>query len=113
MPEVEYQTQRLDHLGIVAGVCREAGIAEWLDKQAGENRRDVSVGTAVVAMILNGLGFANRQLYLVPIRTNLRSQQPSGESFMQELGGIGMLFARVHATARAHAAGKSQDGSMQ
>ena len=64
--EVEYQTERLDHLGIVAGVCKEAGIAEWLDKIAGENRRDVSVGTAVVAMILNGLGFANRQLYLVP-----------------------------------------------
>src|SRR2546421_3102598 len=64
--EVEYQTERLDHLGIVAGVCREAGIAEWLDKRAGENRRSVSVGTATVAMILNGLGFSNRQLYLVP-----------------------------------------------
>jgi hypothetical protein len=32
--EVEYQEERLDHLGIVAGVCQEAGIAEWLDKQA-------------------------------------------------------------------------------
>ncbi len=64
--EVEYQTERLDHLGIVAGVCREAGIAEWLDRLAGENHRSVSVGTATVAMILNGLGFSNRQLYLVP-----------------------------------------------
>ena len=64
--EVEYQTERLDHLGIVAGVCQEAGIAEWLDKQAGENRRSVSVGKATVAMVLNGLGFSNRQLYLVP-----------------------------------------------
>jgi transposase len=64
--EVEYQTERLDHLGIVAGVCQEAGIAEWLDKQAGEDRRSVSVGKATVAMILNGLGFSNRQLYLVP-----------------------------------------------
>jgi transposase len=63
---VEYQTERLDHLGIVAGVCQEAGIAEWLDKQAGENRRSVSVGKATVAMVLNGLGFSNRQLYLVP-----------------------------------------------
>jgi len=26
----------------------------------------VSVGTATVAMVLNGLGFSNRQLYLVP-----------------------------------------------
>jgi transposase len=64
--EVEYQIERLDHLGIVAGVCEEAGIAEWLDKQAGEDRRSVSVGKATVAMILNGLGFSNRQLYLVP-----------------------------------------------
>jgi hypothetical protein len=64
--EVEYQTERLDHFGVVAGVCREAGIAEWLDAQAGKNQRVVSVGTAVVAMILNGLGFSNRQLYLVP-----------------------------------------------
>src|SRR5947199_4228311 len=64
-PEVEYQTERLDHLGTVAGVCREAGIAEWLDERAGDQRRSVSVGTATVAMILNGLGFSNRQLYLV------------------------------------------------
>jgi len=26
----------------------------------------VSVGTATVAMVLNGLGFSNRRLYLVP-----------------------------------------------
>src|SRR2546430_17217371 len=64
--EVEYQTERLDHLGIVAGVCREAGIAEWLDERAGDQRRSVSLGTATVAMILNGLGFSNRRLYLVP-----------------------------------------------
>jgi len=64
--EVEYQTERLDHLGIVAGVCQEAGIAEWLEKQAGDSRRSVSVGKATVAMVLNGLGFSNRQLYLVP-----------------------------------------------
>lgn len=63
---MEYQTERLDHLGIVAGVCKEAGVAEWLDQQAGEQRRVVSVGTATVALILNGLGFSNRQLYLVP-----------------------------------------------
>ncbi|HYU73171.1 MAG TPA: DUF4277 domain-containing protein [Ktedonobacteraceae bacterium] len=48
--EVEYQTERLDHLGIVAGVCQEVGIAQWLDKQAGEDRRSVSVGKATVGM---------------------------------------------------------------
>lgn len=57
---VSYSTERLDHLGIVAGVCREIGLAEWLDEQAGESERKVSVGTATVAMVLNGLGFSNR-----------------------------------------------------
>ncbi len=47
-------------------MCQEAGIAEWLDKQAGETRRSVSVGKATVAMVLNGLGWSLRQLYLVP-----------------------------------------------
>jgi len=62
----EYVNERLDHLGIVAGVCREIGLAEWLDAQEPGKRQQVSVGTATVAMILNGLGFSNRQLYLVP-----------------------------------------------
>src|SRR5579863_2046225 len=62
----EYINERLDHLGIVAGVCREIGLAEWLDAHEPEKRQQVSVGTATVAMVLNGLGFSNRQLYLVP-----------------------------------------------
>ena len=61
----EYVNERLDPLGIVAGVCQEIGLAAWLDAQDPGNRQQVSVGTATVAMILNGLGFSNRQLYLV------------------------------------------------
>jgi transposase len=61
-----YVPERLDHLGIVAGVCREIGLAEWLDAQDEHTHERVSVGTATVAMILNGLGFSNRRLYLVP-----------------------------------------------
>src|SRR5262245_40526296 len=57
--------EHLDHLGIVAEVCREIGVAEWLDAQDPTSRQRVSVGTATVAMVLNGLGFSNRQLYLV------------------------------------------------
>lgn len=64
--DVSYTPERLDHLGIVAGVCREIGLAEWLDEQAERSRQQVSVGTATVAMVLNGLGFSNRRLYLVP-----------------------------------------------
>src|SRR3954466_1883622 len=61
-----YMNERLDHLGIVAGVCQEVGLASWLDEQDPTNRQAVSVGSATTAMILNGLGFSNRQLYLVP-----------------------------------------------
>jgi transposase len=61
-----YVNERLDHLGIVAGVCQEIGLATWLDEQDPVNRQQVSVETATMAMILNGLGFSNRQLYLVP-----------------------------------------------
>jgi transposase len=59
------RSERLDHLGIVAGVCQEIGLAEYLDARAGPREQQVSVGTATVAMILNGLGFSNRRLYLV------------------------------------------------
>ena len=62
----EYHNERLDHLGIVAGVCQEIGLADWLDVLAPDQQRTVRYGTATVAMILNGLGFSNRQLYLVP-----------------------------------------------
>jgi transposase len=59
------EVARLDHLGIVAGLCREIGLAEYLDDRDTHTHERVSVGTATVAMVLNGLGFANRRLYLV------------------------------------------------
>jgi len=64
--EESYNNERLDHLGIVAGVCQEIGLATWLDALDPTHRQQVSVGTATVAMILNGLGESLRQLYLVP-----------------------------------------------
>ena len=62
----EVVVEHLNHLGIVAEVCREIGVAEWLDQQDPTSRQQVSVGTATVAMVLNGLGESLRQLYLVP-----------------------------------------------
>jgi len=61
-----YINERLDHLGIVAGICHEIGLAAWLDAQDPGHRHQVSVGTATVAMVLHGLGWSLRQLYLVP-----------------------------------------------
>lgn len=65
-PSETYINERLDHLGIVAGVCQEIGLASYLDGQASKPHQQVSIGTATVAMILNGLGFSTRRLYLVP-----------------------------------------------
>lgn len=61
-----YVNERLDHLGVVAGVCEEIGLAAYLDRLTCETKHHVSMGTATVAMILNGLGFSNGRLYLVP-----------------------------------------------
>jgi transposase len=59
-------SQRLDHLGIVAGICNQIGLIEQIDAEIDPNKRKVSVGQAVQAMVLNGLGFVSRPLYLSP-----------------------------------------------
>ena len=63
-----YRTLILDHLGLVAGMFEELGITEVIDKatQQDPEMRIVTAGHAVKAMVLNGLGFINQQLYLVP-----------------------------------------------
>jgi len=66
MAEETYSTQRLDHLGIVAGICQQIGLIEQIDTCVGATGRKVSVGEAVQAMVLNALGFVGRALYLTP-----------------------------------------------
>jgi transposase len=63
-----YRTQILDHLGLVAGMFEELGITEVIDQatQQDPEMRMVTAGHAVKAMVLNGLGFLNHQLSLVP-----------------------------------------------
>ena len=58
--------ERLDHLGMVAGVCEEIGLRAYFDRLDEGIHARVSLGQAVQAMVLNGLGFSNRRLYLVP-----------------------------------------------
>jgi transposase len=64
-----YSSKQLDHLGLVAGMCDELGIVERIDTLIPQDiiKRKVSVGQAIKAMILNGLGFANRALYLTEL----------------------------------------------
>ena len=72
-PDIEpkpqpYRTQLFDHLGLVARMFDDLGIAEVVDKATQQNpaMRLVTAGQAVTAMVLNGLGFVNQQLSLVP-----------------------------------------------
>jgi transposase len=69
MPDqAPYRSQVLDHLGLVAGMFDELGIGDVIDQatQQHPDMRDLTVGEAVKAMVLNGLGFINQALYLVP-----------------------------------------------
>jgi len=69
MSETEiYKSETLEHLGLVAGMFDELGIGELVDEMVPQDlsQRKVSVGQALKAMVLNGLGFANRRLYLMP-----------------------------------------------
>jgi transposase len=67
-PPQPYRTQVLDHLGLVAGMFEELGLTEVIDRAAQQDpeMRIVTAGHAVKAMVLNGLGFINQPLSLVP-----------------------------------------------
>ena len=61
------QTAAMDHLGLIAAICQDLKIAQRIDDLLPCNpQRKVSPGMAVLAMIINGLGFTNRRLYLTP-----------------------------------------------
>ena len=64
----QFHIQRIDHMGLVAGMCKELGIANLLDSlvpNQSENR-NISFGETVVSMLLNGLGFTARTLHMFP-----------------------------------------------
>jgi transposase len=63
-----YSTRMLNHLGLVSTMVDELGIVEWVDRilPKDQEKQIVSYGQAVKAMILNGLGFNQRTLYLTP-----------------------------------------------
>ena len=52
-------------MGIVAGIIDEIGIGEKINELIGtDDREKVNAGEVVKAIILNGLGFVSRPLYL-------------------------------------------------
>lgn len=59
-------SQNIDNLGLVAGMCDEIGISEIIDRACGKQakNKNLTFGQCVKCMILNGLGFVGRTLYL-------------------------------------------------
>ncbi|MDZ8239095.1 MAG: IS1634 family transposase [Nostoc sp. ChiQUE01a] len=57
--------KNIDHLGIVAGLIDEIGIVEIINSQLGiDPREKMTAGKLVKAILINGLGFVSRPLYL-------------------------------------------------
>ena len=116
-PKQSYETKRIDHLGIVAGICHEIGLIEQINRVAGRSERKVSCGAAVQAMVLNALGFTSRALYLMPQYLHnkpvdlLVEQDLSAEDFNDDTLGrsLDQLFeagvTEVFAEVAAHALG--------
>ena len=67
-PASAYQSKVLDHLGLVAAMFDELELGLVIDRLIPQDfeQRKITVGQAVKAMVLNGLGFVNQRLYLVP-----------------------------------------------
>ena len=63
-----YRSHNLDHLGLVAALYDELGIGTLIDSLIPQDleQRHVSIGQAVKAMVINGLGFTQSPLYLTP-----------------------------------------------
>jgi len=110
--EGEIQTTTMDHHGLVAAMCQDLKIAERIDSRLpSDSRRKVSPGISAVAMIINGLGFTNRTLYLArhffeskPVErllgVDLKAQDITDDTFGHALDeiaeyGASKLFAEV------------------
>lgn len=62
-----YSSQILDHLGLVSGICQDLGLVELIDSHVVcDSRSRLSYGQTVLAMLINGLGFTTRPMYLSP-----------------------------------------------
>jgi transposase len=63
----DIEFEKIDHLGIVAGIVDSIGIVEIINNLLGsEPGEKVSAGQVVKAMILNGLSMMSQPLYMFP-----------------------------------------------
>jgi len=63
---LDYSSKDLGHLGIVGTVCKEIDLAGEIDRIVSvDPRQKVTCGKAVVAMVLNALGFCRLTTLLI------------------------------------------------
>lgn len=64
---MEINSRTLNHLGLVSGMFDELGLGEAIDGCISQDlsQRNISIGQACKAMILCGLGYTQKALYLV------------------------------------------------
>jgi transposase len=61
------ESKIIDHLGLISGIWDELQISETIDQAIvqDDTYRHVSVGNLCKSLVLNGLGFTERTLYMV------------------------------------------------
>ncbi|CDN15139.1 Transposase [Richelia intracellularis] len=60
------EIKNIDNLGVVAGLIDEIGIVETINSKLGiDSRENIASGILVKAILINGLGFVSRPLYLL------------------------------------------------
>jgi len=68
-PAETYRTEQLGHLGLVASTIKKLDIVNKINQRLPLDRKKggkVSHGHRAAAMLLNGMGYVNRTLYLSP-----------------------------------------------
>jgi len=64
---MKLSTLSLDHLGLVAAIFDALGISEVIDESIPKTRNcKLSHSAIIKALVINGLGFAERRLYIFP-----------------------------------------------
>ena len=61
----QYTSKDLSHHGIVSTLCDQIGLVKLVDECIPPDvRAEISIGECIKLMIINGLGFSSRPLYL-------------------------------------------------
>ena len=115
---MQASTERLDHLGLIAGTIKELGLVELIDERIGTDpRENITTGESIAGMIINGLGFSSKPLSLTPrffqnkaisslFRENVIAEDFNANKLSRSLDkvhkyGVEKLFAELSAKACA------------